>query len=316
MRLYLAGCLRRNAAAFVRADVVVTEPCGDSPGTTAATVVAPGQLPLPNVDTERHTWLEIRRPPPGSPGSHGHRTAQPGQQDARPRPRRVHVAKRGRAYEQPHPHGGDRPARGQRPTPPILPPCDYYALVRSSMGRPGSWGSGRSALRGERLPIVPDSPVGPRPRRASRSPNSPGPTSTTCGRVCQVHLRRETATAADGPPGTLGRTRSSAAFRPQGPALSGLICCPAEANAPDPVRSPRGNCSDRSCLGRSIRLKSCDLHPGQPSNRGEPSRLRIFADTSRWSSPQPGLHDLQVAFQKRFRPAPYWAPVSMYIHER
>ncbi len=124
-----------------RADVGVTANPG--PGPTAVTkplLAAPVHLSLPAVETERHSFLEIRdrrnrkvitflellSPTNKTPGPD----------------RNEYLAKRHRLLHSPtHFVEIDLRRGGERPRPPELPGCDYYALISRVEDRPrlGMW---------------------------------------------------------------------------------------------------------------------------------------------------------------------------------
>jgi len=137
---------------FGKADVGIVEGTGLGRDAFAATLVAPMQLELPAVDVEKERYIEVidkqhRRvvtviellsPSNKTPGSD----------------RDAYLSKREQLlHRQVHFVEIDLRRGGQRPTPPALPPCDYYALVSRVEDRPlvGLWPFG---LR-DPLPILP-----------------------------------------------------------------------------------------------------------------------------------------------------------------
>jgi hypothetical protein len=154
VRIYLHELSAEERRYFGRADVGVTTP----PATTAssppaaACLVAPVRLTLPAVDVERHasiqitdrrqrrvvTVLELLSP----------------SDKARDADRNDYLAKRTQVLAR-HVHlvEIDLCRGGERPRPPDLPPCDYYALVSRFQDRPelDMW---PIRLR-DRLPTIP-----------------------------------------------------------------------------------------------------------------------------------------------------------------
>jgi hypothetical protein len=151
-RLYLHELSAQERRYFGRADVAVSSRTTALASRPASCLAAPVQLQLPAVDVERQTFLEIRdrrdrrvitvvellSPTNKTPGAD----------------RDAYLSKRGEVLAG-HTHLVELDLRrgGERPYPPELPPCDYYAMVSRYEDRPtiGFW---PIALR-ERLPVVP-----------------------------------------------------------------------------------------------------------------------------------------------------------------
>lgn len=136
VRLYLHELPLEERHYFSRGDVGVSASPSKTSGTLAATMSAPVQLTLPAVDVERHSSLEIRdrrnrrvitviellSPSNKTPG--------PDRND--------YLRKRRELLRSPT-HFVEidlRRGAGERPYPPDLPPCDYYALVSRYEDRP------------------------------------------------------------------------------------------------------------------------------------------------------------------------------------
>jgi hypothetical protein len=152
VRLYLHELSAEERRYFGRADVAVTGQPQPGPSAKAANVTAPLELVSPNVDVERHTSLEIRdrrnrrvvtaieilSPTNKTPGP---------DRDDYLRKRSVLMIERIHFVEI------DLRRGGVRPSPPLLPPCDYYVLLSRFEDRPklGMW-----PLRlPDRLPVIP-----------------------------------------------------------------------------------------------------------------------------------------------------------------
>ena len=151
VRLYLHELAVEERRYFGQADVGVSGPAENQPSATA-TSTAPLQLCLPNQYTERSSWIEIR-------DRRRRRVVtvlellSPTNKTAGP-DRDEYVRKRDRILmSSTHLVEIDLRRGGQRPTPPVLPPCDYYALVSRAQDRPelGMWPIG---LR-DPLPVIP-----------------------------------------------------------------------------------------------------------------------------------------------------------------
>ena len=152
-RLYLHELSAAEGRFLGQADFSVSDlPYAGAVGAPTATAEAPVRLTLPNVDTERYTWLEIldtrtRRvvtvvellsPTNKKPGPD----------------RDEYLGKRAfLLFGSVHFVEIDLRRGGTRPQPPVLPPCDYYVLLSRKQDRPqvGMW---PLSLR-ERLPVVP-----------------------------------------------------------------------------------------------------------------------------------------------------------------
>jgi hypothetical protein len=152
VRLYLHELSAEQRRYFGRADVGVTGQPAPGPSAQTARATAPMELVLPNVEIERHSSLEIRdrrnrrvvtviellSPTNKTPGA---------DRDDYLRKRNVLL------IENIHFVEIDLRRGGERPGPPRLPPCDYYALVSRHEDRPrlGVW---PLRLR-DRLPVIP-----------------------------------------------------------------------------------------------------------------------------------------------------------------
>jgi hypothetical protein len=142
-----------------RADVAVTTPVAGAVGAPAAALMtAPVQLRLPAVEVERHTFLEIR--------DHRNRrvvTAIELLSPSNKRPgsdRDDYLAKRRQVLAgMTHLVEIDLRRGGSRPTPPELPPCDYFIVVSRYEKRPilDFW-----PVR-QRLPMIPIPLLAPDP---------------------------------------------------------------------------------------------------------------------------------------------------------
>lgn len=134
------------------ADVGVIGGPGEGAASATSTLTAPVRLSLPAVEAERRSWVEIRdrrdrrvvtvlellSPSNKTPGPD----------------RDEYVSKRGMMLQQrTHLVEIDLRRGGERPHYPVLPPCDYYALVSRWQQRPDLdfW---PVRLR-ERLPVIP-----------------------------------------------------------------------------------------------------------------------------------------------------------------
>ncbi len=152
-RLYKHQLSEEERRFFAKADVGVSTRAG--PGTQGeqqAVVAAPLQLPLSAVDVERHSFLEIhdrrlrRVVTVLELLSPTNKTSGPDRDD--------YLRKRTLLLISPtHLVEIDLRRGGDRPSPPVLPPCDYYALLARVQDRlsVGVWPVG---LR-ERLPFIP-----------------------------------------------------------------------------------------------------------------------------------------------------------------
>jgi hypothetical protein len=150
-RLYVHELPEGERRFLGRADVAVAPGNGGAAVLTERTVTAPQTLTLPTTDVERYGWLEIRDrrdrklitvieilSPTNKSGAD----------------RDEYLWKRaGILASQTHLVEIDLRRGGQRPTPPLPPPCDYYVLVSRAQDRPemGFWPIG---LR-ESLPVIP-----------------------------------------------------------------------------------------------------------------------------------------------------------------
>jgi hypothetical protein len=152
VRLYLHELSAEERRYFGRADVGVTGPAENQPPESARSLAAPLQLSLPNVEVERYSWIEIR-------DRRSRRVVtvlellSPTNKTTGP-DRDEYVSKRARILmSSTHLVEIDLRRGGQRPTPPVLPPCDYYALVSRAQDRPqlGMWPIN---LR-DPLPVIP-----------------------------------------------------------------------------------------------------------------------------------------------------------------
>jgi hypothetical protein len=153
VRRYLHELSADERRYFGRADVGVAAPgvSTEAPAGTSA-VTAPVKLSLPAVDVERHSSLEIR--------DRRHRRVvtvlellSPTNKASGP-DRDEYLLKRAQILAgRTHLVEIDLRRGGQRPGPPELPRCDYYALVSRSQDRPtlGVWPIN---LR-DPLPVVP-----------------------------------------------------------------------------------------------------------------------------------------------------------------
>ena len=152
VRLYLHELPDEEGRYFARADVGVTRSDHPTPSQQTAGVAAPVQLLLPAVDVERHSSLEIldrrdrRVVTVLELLSPTNKTAGVDRDDYL-RKRRELLKSRTHLVEI------DLRRGGERPRPPVLPKCDYYALVSREEERPrlGVW---PLSLR-DRLPILP-----------------------------------------------------------------------------------------------------------------------------------------------------------------
>lgn len=152
VRLYLHELSAQERRYFGRSDVGVTG--GPAPASSASnpSITAPVELQMPNVEVERHYSLEIRdrrnrrvvtvleilSPTNKTPGA---------DRDDYLRKRNVLMIERIHFIEI------DLRRGGVRPSPPSLPPCDYYVLLSRFEDRPkmGMW-----PLRlSDRLPVIP-----------------------------------------------------------------------------------------------------------------------------------------------------------------
>jgi hypothetical protein len=152
VRLYLHELSAEQRRYFGRADVGVTGQPPMGPSAAMVNTTAPIELVLPNVEVERHSSLEIRdrrnrrvvtviellSPTNKTPGP---------DRDDYLRKRNVLLIERIHLVEIDLRRGGERPG------PPSLPPCDYYALVSRYEERPrlSMW---PLSLR-DRLPVIP-----------------------------------------------------------------------------------------------------------------------------------------------------------------
>jgi hypothetical protein len=152
VRLYLHELSAEQRRYFGRADVGVTGQPIREPSTKTTSVSAPMELVMANVEVERHSSLEIRdrrdrrvvtviellSPTNKTPGP---------DRDDYLRKRNILLIERIHFVEIDLRRGGERPG------PPTLPPCDYYALVSRYEERPklGVW---PLSLR-DRLPVIP-----------------------------------------------------------------------------------------------------------------------------------------------------------------
>lgn len=152
VRLYLHELSAEQRRYFGRADAALTGLPARSASPATASTSAPVELVLPNVEIERHSSLEIRdrrnrrvvtviellSPTNKTPGA---------DRDDYLRKRNVLLIERVHLIEI------DLRRGGQRPGPPTIPPCDYYALVSRFEERPrmGLW---PLSLQ-DRLPILP-----------------------------------------------------------------------------------------------------------------------------------------------------------------
>lgn len=152
VRLYLHELSAEERRYFGRGDVGVTGGAIPTSSSAGSTIAAPVELLMPNVDVERHSSLEIRdrrkrrvvtvleilSPTNKTPG--------PDRDD--------YLRKRNVLMIEPiHFVEIDLRRGGQRPSPPMLPPCDYYVLLSRFEDRPklGMW-----PLRlSDRLPVIP-----------------------------------------------------------------------------------------------------------------------------------------------------------------
>jgi hypothetical protein len=152
VRLYLHELSGEQRRYFGRADVGVTgQPAGE-PSAKTVSIAAPMELVMVNVEVERHSSLEIRNrrnrrvvtviellsPTNKTPGP---------DRDDYLRKRNVLLIERIHFVEIDLRRGGERPG------PPSLPPCDYYALVSRYEERPklGIW----PLHLPDRLPVIP-----------------------------------------------------------------------------------------------------------------------------------------------------------------
>jgi hypothetical protein len=162
VRLYLHELSAEERRYFGRGDVGLSAPVkqNDSSPTTASTTAAPVHLTLPNVDPERYSWIEIRdrrnrrvvtvlellSPTNKTPGAD----------------RDEYLAKRAQILAGPtHFVEIDLRRGGERPRPPEIPPCDYYALVSRAQDRPdiGLWPIRlREPLPAIPIPLTPPDP--------------------------------------------------------------------------------------------------------------------------------------------------------------
>lgn len=152
VRLYLHELSAEQRRYFGRADVGVVGQPSRAPSAKTINATAPMELLMANVEVERHSSLEIRdrrnrrvvtviellSPTNKTPGP---------DRDDYLRKRNVLLIERIHFVEIDLRRGGERPG------PPTLPPCDYYALVSRYEDRPklGLW---PLTLR-DRLPIIP-----------------------------------------------------------------------------------------------------------------------------------------------------------------
>lgn len=152
VRLYLHELSAEQRRYFGRADVGVAGPPIREPSAKTISVAAPMELVMANVEVERHSALEIRdrrnrrvvtvievlSPTNKTPGP---------DRDDYLRKRNVLLIERIHLVEIDLRRGGERPG------PPMLPPCDYYALVSRFEDRPklGMW----PLSIHDRLPVIP-----------------------------------------------------------------------------------------------------------------------------------------------------------------
>lgn len=152
VRLYLHELSAEERRLFGRADVAVTGGAERSAHGASSRVAAPLELRMQNVDIERHSSLEIRdkrnrrvvtvievlSPTNKTPGV---------DRDDYLRKRTVLL------IEPIHFVEIDLRRGGERPSPPPLPPCDYYVLLSRYEDRPklGMWPLHLS----DRLPVIP-----------------------------------------------------------------------------------------------------------------------------------------------------------------
>jgi hypothetical protein len=128
VRLYLHELSGEERRFFARPDVAVTTEREAAEAVPSAGVAAPMRLSLPAVDVERYSWIQIRdrrnrrvvtvlellSPTNKTPGPD----------------RDEYVTRRGLIFrDKIHFVEIDLGRGGRRPSPPELPPCDYYALV-------------------------------------------------------------------------------------------------------------------------------------------------------------------------------------------
>ena len=160
VRLYLHELSAEERRYFGRGDVGVTGGAIPASSSADSTLAAPVELLMPNVDVERHCSLEIRdrrkrrvvtvleilSPTNKTPGAD----------------RDDYLRKRNVLMIEPiHFVEIDLRRGGQRPSPPTLPPCDYYVLLSRFEDRPklGMW-----PLRlSDRLPVIPIPLIAPDP---------------------------------------------------------------------------------------------------------------------------------------------------------
>ena len=152
VRLYLHELAEEAGRYFGRGDVGVSRSDNPPPTLSTATLSAPVQLLLPAVDSERHSSLEI----------HDRRNRRLvtviellSPTNKTPGPDRDDYLRKRRELLKSQTHFVEIDLRrgGERPCPPLLPPCDYYALVSREEERPrlGVWPLN---LR-DHLPVIP-----------------------------------------------------------------------------------------------------------------------------------------------------------------
>lgn len=160
VRLYIHELSDDERRYFGRADSAVTTNMDRDRGAAVAEIESPVTLTMPLVELARDSWLEVR-------DRRDRRVItaiellSPGNKD-RTEHREAYLAKRNEILaSQTHLVEIDLLRGGERPSIPMLPPCDYYALVSRCEHRPSMrfWPIG---LR-KRLPVIAVPLAGPDP---------------------------------------------------------------------------------------------------------------------------------------------------------
>jgi len=153
-RLYLHELEADERSYRGRADlgVATSSPRIAAGGTAVASRPAPMELPVPAVDIEKYSWIEIR-------DNRDRRVVTAiellSPTNKKPGPDRDdYLRKRTMCSEGPtHFVEIDLRRGGTRPSPPVIPPCDYYVLLNRIQRRPfvGIW----PIMLADRLPAIP-----------------------------------------------------------------------------------------------------------------------------------------------------------------
>lgn len=159
-RIYIRALSEEERRFFGRADVALSTFNEPGPVAAVANIAAPVELTLPEVESIRDSWLEIRDrrdrrvitviellSPTNKKRGPDH--------DAYLTKRNVVLGSQTNLVEI------DLRRGGSRPTLPPLPPCDYYVLVSQYESRPriGFWPiSLRDRLPSVPIPLAPDDP--------------------------------------------------------------------------------------------------------------------------------------------------------------